>query len=480
MKKQLKITTAILAFSLLFISCSPAEESSIPDTDAASSQEDTTAADIPDGSEATVPLPVPANPSQPEDGLLGRHRRTRANSFGHLMGDLEAQWGVGPLLLPPGVWTTGQLGTEVSIELDRPWIMSEESPDHLSLIPPVPGDGPQSVLFLMRPRWIVPPAATTDPDAMAAMLGGAESTAQGFAPWVNQVEEIDVVSTEELEISGQPTTRYEIEVTTLDGPALGCIEGRSCVASWIPVAASGWRESLPIMFVSDAKMTVWEIEMPEANLIALAREQTDSPGFLVDAERVVEQLQFRDIGPPSMSASEYASIGGIWFPSFGRGEPLRFLNLGPDFVFDPGDKWFWGQDGWLFLSEDANAIGRCHETGIVVAKARYRNKATLSREAETYDSADAFIAEVLSNERIGANELSASTVLGRPAQVLEIADGEWMPVFTNKEVDDPVVACGPRRVWVTDSTDGDGPWVILADEPNIDLAESLFAELDAG
>jgi hypothetical protein len=328
----------------------------------------------------------------------------------------------------------------------------------------------------MRPHWIIEPDLAGDPVAIAQMLGAAESTSGGFENWVQANPSLDVISADPSEVGGRPATRYEIKVDAPTGPSFGCLEGPACVASWIPTAANGWRETTPLMFVGDTQQVVWEVDLPDTNLIIFGRELADAPGFINQVDALVAGLELGAATPPQLAPNDYGALTWPWVASQGQGAPIRFLNLGAEFVIDPGELWFYGQEGWLTFSTEPDGIDTCPQANVVLARARYRSTSTESEPAEAYASADDLAQAILDNDRVGAVEMQTDQLLGRNARTFTINDGEWFPIYTNSDVDDPVLACGPRVAWILE--DDRSPWIVLAAPDSQQLALELLSVVE--
>lgn len=470
------VLAAVAALMILVSACGSSSDApsagTAPDTRDASTTT-VPATSEPTGSPTSSALPAPADPTQPSGIGLDSQRNVREAYFSHLQSDIEREWGTVPLLLSPGRWTTGQLGTELGFELGDPLMLWEDNPDYVELAPPGTDNAEtRSLLAVMRPSWIVPPELAGDPDAAQARLGSATRAPEGvveFEQWLAASPQVQVTESTETEISGQPAHRWALSVDPESGPTYSCVIGTACVSTWVPTSCECRRLQVPLAVSDQAITNVWMVEQPGADIVIVVRALESDAEFAALATQVVDSLE---LGQPQEQLVPAEAVLAVGFPNRAPDDPLTFPSVA-GLTVDLGGRWFDVSSGILWIGSDLTGFDS-YPSGadIHIYGPLFAPPEQAGRPATPFTEITDVVEYLQQNDRVGLVEAGSGTMLGRDARIYDLGDGEFLGLSDSSTGLGDIAIDGPQRLWLINGPAG--PWAVFARPERITEADRLL------
>lgn len=266
-----------------------------PSTSPQDESADTTEADTPESIVATSATSVASDDSAElvEQGWWPLLRASRQSDMAHLRGDIEpALDDVAPFWLDPGTrYTTSQLGSTISFEVDSAMALTEENPAMVVLrFPTTTGE---AGILLMRPVGVFGGDSSSDPAAAVSRLAAVQPVPEDLSAFFDAVPALEVTDTADLDLDGVAARRYDIRVDAEQGGTYACQLGPSCVNSVLggPTIAAG------IVFNPDRCSRVYEIEQPDTDIVVIVNADLDDEQQLDAADRLVASITVDEPGP---------------------------------------------------------------------------------------------------------------------------------------------------------------------------------------
>lgn len=297
----------VVAAVLALAACAePAPRSATPDAPDETNEEliGTT-----DGQAAPGSSPDAGEPPEFNESAARVTRQERRHIYPDPLGDLQAQFGIAPLMLPLGAVTTTDLGIELTMHLDDWWRLESAGPAEFVLAPP------GNTIGQLRPNlFFIRPVGYVDP-IIAAYEGnppGDETLPpDGLRQWIDGLDQVVLEGTETFEVSGRQVTRYDVDLDPELGPTSDrCSPGNCVDLLWNAASDS---------FVLRDEETVryYEIEDPAGPIVVIVASETGNQAFLDRSDAFMRRLEIGPSAPhPVPSDARWANFSvverGTW------------------------------------------------------------------------------------------------------------------------------------------------------------------------
>lgn len=256
---------------------------------------------------------VPKVPAEPSAQLL---RERRVFDDPAPLGAVQEELGVAPVILPPGRWTFGELGIEVTVDTDDFWRLDSAHPGKFVLTRPdaeldvlLP-----AVLFTRPVGFANPIRAATD----SVFPGSSGFDVDDLGEWIDAMPQVAVLDQGRLTLDEREVRWWDVDVDPDLGPTIGCEPGRCVALFW-----TGATERYTV--ARDLERIRWyEIEDPAGPIVVFVAARDDEFAQLVaDVDELLATAEFGPSAPHPVPDGHAAASSMI----IASGRPWTFGGL---------------------------------------------------------------------------------------------------------------------------------------------------------
>lgn len=230
-------------------------------------------------------------------------RQDRRHRYPDPLTDLELRHGIAPQLVERGELTTDSLGIELTLSLDRHWVIQESRPGWLVFAPPSnPLGALRPVIVFQRPVGFFDAEQAPKEEVIP---GDQSMPADALEEWIESLPQVELQRRLELEIDGRTVRRYDVDLVPAKGPInpecrpVGCLN-----MMWS--GGSDW-----IVLRGGERLRYYEIDDEQGPIvvIAIAIATAGDPSFHDLADRFIRTAR---LGPSHPHPLPDGTIWSSW------------------------------------------------------------------------------------------------------------------------------------------------------------------------